>query len=119
MARIRCLLRRPPILENLNQLKIGDVIYSRDVNVLTGTVSSCTLSQKEGELLLLFLRNPNQTLQRSTILSRIWGTDYEIEDGNLDNYIYFIRRRLRNVGSTLNIRTIRGVGYRMELESES
>lgn len=119
MARIRCLLRRPPNLENLNQLKIGDVIYSQDTNVLASSKYSCTLSQKEGELLLLFLRNPNQTLQRSTILSRIWGADYEIEDGNLDNYMYFIRRRLKNVGSTLNIKTIRGIGYRLELESES
>ena len=58
MARIRCLLRRPPNLENLSQLKIGDVIYSHDTNVLTGKVSSCTLSQKEGELLLLFLQIP-------------------------------------------------------------
>jgi len=117
MARIRCLLRRPPNLENLNQLKIGDVIYSQDTNVLTSTKDSCTLSQKEGDLLLLFLRNPNQTLQRSTILSRIWGADYEIEDGNLDNYIYFIRRRLKNAGSSLNIKTIRGIGYRLESES--
>ena len=33
--------------------------------------------------------------------------------------MYFIRRRLKNVGSTLNIKTIRGIGYRLELESES
>lgn len=119
MARIRCLLRRPPNLENQNQIKIGDIIYNHDANVLTGIKDRCTLSKKEGELLLLFLRNPNQTLHRNTILSRIWGADYEIEDGNLDNYMYFIRRRLKNVGSTLNIKTIRGIGYQLETESES
>ncbi len=116
MARIRCLLRRPQNLESLNQINVGDVIYSQETNALTGTAGSCTLSQKEGQLLELFLRNPNQILQRNTILSRIWGADYEIEDGNLDNYIYFIRRRLKNVGSTLHIKTIRGVGYRLETE---
>lgn len=116
MARIRCLLRRPQNLESLNQIRFGDVIYSQETNALKGSADSCTLSQKEGQLLELFLRNPNQTLQRNTILSRIWGADYEIEDGNLDNYMYFIRRRLRNVGSTLHIKTIRGVGYRLETE---
>lgn len=116
MARIRCLLRRPQNLEGLKQINLGDVIYSQETNVLTGTAGSCTLSKKEGQLLELFLRNPNQTLQRNTILSRIWGVDYEIEDGNLDNYMYFIRRRLINVGSTLYIKTIRSVGYRLETE---
>jgi DNA-binding response OmpR family regulator len=64
----------------------------------------------------LFLRNPDQTLSRSTILSRIWGADYEIEGGNLDNYIYFVRRRLRKVGGSLAIKTVHGIGYRLSTE---
>lgn len=118
MARIRCLLRRPAQLESLNQISLGDVTYKGEENTLICKSESCTLSQKEGELLALFLRNPNQTLSRQTILTRIWGSDYEIEDGNLDNYIYFVRRRLRNVGSSLKINTIRGVGYRLTAEDK-
>ncbi len=113
MARIRCLLRRPSNMENINHIKLGDVTYNCEENVLTGPAESCTLSQKEGDLMMLFLRNPNQTLSRNTILTRIWGIDYEIDDGNLDNYIYFIRRRLKNIESKLNILTVRGVGYRL------
>ena len=37
--------------------------------------------------------------------------DSDVEDGNLDNYIYFVRRRLKAVGSRLKLRTIRGIGY--------
>ena len=37
-----------------------------------------------------------------------------MEDGNLDNYIHFLRRRLKGVGSHLNIKTIRGIGYCLE-----
>lgn len=44
----------------------------------------------------------------------VWGADAEIEDGNLDNYIHYARTRLREIESGLTIRTIRGVGYRME-----
>ena len=40
--------------------------------------------------------------------------DSEVEDGNLDNYTYFLRRSLRKVGSGLRLSTVRGVGYRME-----
>ena len=49
-----------------------------------------------------------------TLLTRVWGPDAEIEDGNLDNYMYFIRRRLKSVGSGIVIKTVRGVGYKLE-----
>ncbi len=62
----------------------------------------------------LLLRNNGQTLPRSTILSNVWGAEAEIEDGNLDNYIYFIRRRLKSVNSCVTVRTIRGTGYLMK-----
>lgn len=111
LARIRCLLRRPSHVESLDSLCLCDVVYKTEENLLNGPDGTCTLSQKEGELMRLFLRNPDQTLSRQTIQNRVWGIDYETLDGNLDNYIYFIRRRLKNVGSTLSIKTMRGVGY--------
>ena len=37
-----------------------------------------------------------------------------VEDGNLDNYTYFLRRSLRKVGSSVHLSTVRGVGYRLE-----
>ena len=48
------------------------------------------------------------------LLARVWGPDAGVEDGNLDNYIHFLRRRLRSVGSRILIQTVRGVGYRLE-----
>lgn len=113
LARIRCLLRRPSHVESLDSLCLCDVVYKTEENLLTGPADTCTISQKEGELMSLFLRNPDQTLSRQTIQNRVWGIDYETLDGNLDNYIYFIRRRLKNVGSTLSIKTMRGVGYKL------
>lgn len=63
----------------------------------------------------IFLRNPGQILPRQTLLSRVWGPDSEVEDGNLDNYIYFLRRRLRSVDSRLELKAVRGVGYQLEV----
>ena len=70
--------------------------------------------QTGGALLELMLRNAGQTLPREVILNRVWGADSEVEDGNLDNYIHFLRRRLKSVRSTLNLKTVRGIGYRLE-----
>lgn len=119
MARIRCILRRPSELKSLDRIQLGDITYKRDENVLIGKKSCCTLSQKEGSLLELFLKNPDQILSRNVILTRIWGAEYEIEEGNLDNYIYFVRRRLKNTGSSLEIKTIRGVGYLLSTEEKA
>jgi DNA-binding response OmpR family regulator len=116
MAHIRCRLRRPSNIENIQELSFGDLTYKANENVITGPNGSCTLSNKENELFEIFFHNHEQTITRKTLLSKIWGADYEIEDGNLDNYIYFLRRRLKNLGSSLSIKTIRGVGYRLMKE---
>lgn len=118
MAHIRCRLRRTANIDNTKDCSIGDIVYKANENVITGPNGSCTLSNKENELLEVFLNNYEQTITRKALLSRIWGSDYEIEEGNLDNYIYFVRRRLKNVGSNLSIKTIRGVGYKLVHEEK-
>lgn len=116
MARIRCILRRPANIEDPNILTCADITYNPDEKVLTGPNGSFTLSNKEGDLLELFIHNPDRTLSRQLILARVWGADYEIEEGNLDNYIYFVRRRIKNAGSILVIKTMRGIGYMLVRE---
>ena len=66
-------------------------------------------------MLEFFLRNPGQTIPRGSLLSKVWGPDADVEEGNLDNYIYFLRRRLRSVGSTVSLKTVRGIGYQLEV----
>lgn len=115
MARIRCIRRRPQSWDDSRTLFLGDVTYDPDQKRLTGGESSCSLSKREGELMEIFLRNPGQTLPRNTLLLRVWGPDSEVEEGNLDNYIHFLRRRLKTVHSQLNLKTIRGIGYCLEV----
>ena len=114
LARIRCVLRRPAVLSGGDLLRYGDVTYDPSSLTLRRGAASTALSKRLGDLLELFLRNPGQTLPRQTILLRVWGMETEVEDGNLDNYTYFLRRSLRKVGSTLRLTTVRGIGYRLE-----
>lgn len=115
MARIRCVTRRPRKLELNESLSFGDITYQPNENALTGAEGTCSVSRREGALLEAFLRNPGQTLSRTLLLTKVWGMDSDVEDGNLDNYIHFLRRRLKAVGSAIHIQTVRGVGYRIEI----
>ena len=111
--RIRCVTRRSPMIQGDDILSLGDLTLHIGESRLTGPAASCSLSKKENELFQSFFRNSGQILTREQLLARVWGLDAEIEDGNLDNYIHFLRRRLNTVGSTVTLRTVRGVGYRM------
>lgn len=111
LARIKCVTRRSHIIGTDDTLYLGDLSLQITENRLSGPNVSCSLSKKENELFQTFFRNPEQTLTREQLLIKIWGPDADIEDGNLDNYIHFLRRRIRSVGSQVTIRTIRGIGY--------
>ena len=115
MARIRCIRRRPPSWDDSRLLSLGDITYDPEQKKLTGKETSCSLSKREGDLLEVFLRNPGQTLPRNTLLLRVWGPDTDVEEGNLDNYIHFLRRRLKTVCSQLSLKTVRGIGYCLEV----
>lgn len=114
LARIRSVLRRPAVMRLSEKLVFGDIQYEPHTLTLSREGNTTVLSKRLGDLLELFLRNPGQTLPRETILLRVWGMDSEVEDGNLDNYTYFLRRSLRKVGSKVQLATVRGVGYRLE-----
>lgn len=113
LARIRALLRRPPAIVNSSLVR-SDLTFSPEQGLLEGPEGHCSLSRREGAMLELFLRNFNQVLSRESILLRVWGNDAIVEERNIDNFVFLLRRRLRTVGSRLQIRTIRGFGYRME-----
>ena len=113
-ARIRSLGRRSGSYEDDNLLFFGDISYDSALRILHAPKGEFPLSVKEGLLLEVFLRNPGKIMHRMVIFSRVWGVDAPVEEGNLDTYIHFIRKQLLYTGSTLQLRTVRGVGYILE-----
>ncbi len=114
LARVRAMGRRPHQWGSTQSFTWGDITLNSDESILKKGEKVCSLSKRETRLLEAFLKNPEQTLPRATLLSYVWGPDAEVEEGNLDNYIHFLRRRLKEVGSSLLLTTVRGVGYRLE-----
>lgn len=114
IARIYALVRRPSSLENVKTLSFGDLVFDLTEGNISVKERKIHLSKRERLLLEYFLKNPNQTLSRHLIYTRIWGIDGEVEDGNLDTYIYYLRKHLRSLGSHVQISTVHGTGYKLE-----
>ena len=114
LARIRALIRRPNVIETSDRLQYEDLEFYPSNLELHCLGRKVRLSRREALLMEYFLQNPAQTLPRQMIFTRIWGPDGEVEDGNLDTYIYYLRKQLRNLKSRTRIATVHGVGYRLE-----
>ncbi|MGN6711840.1 response regulator transcription factor [Anaerocolumna jejuensis] len=114
LARIRALVRRPQKIEQTEVITFSNLSLDVKQQYIKAGDKTCSLSKRETELLEYFIRNSNQILTREMILAHVWGPDNFVEEGNLDNYIHFLRRRLKSVLSSVQIKTIHSVGYRLE-----
>lgn len=110
MARIHSLFRRKADFQESSP-SFGDLVLHTSPHTLYCNSRSCSLSQTEYELMKLLLEAKGEATSRRILLHKIWGMDTSVEDSNLDNYIYFLRKRLRTLDSTVQIRNQRGVGY--------
>ena len=73
---------------------------------------------KELKLLEYFINNKEQILSKDQIYNKVWGVENEIESNNLEAYLSFIRRKLKAINSKVNIKSIRGLGYKMEVNND-
>lgn len=112
-ARLRALRRR----ENLTtspRLEIAGLLIDSHDHTVTASGVPVPLSPKEFALLRLLAQNLDQTLPREQILLEIWGTVQHTDPNIVDQYISYLRRKLDPVDSGVTVRTVRGVGFRLE-----
>lgn len=114
LARIRALARRPVKIENIDALYFSDFCLDVGKMQLIKDKISCSLSKRETDLLSFFIKNKGQILTREILLTRVWGANSFVTDGNLDNFICFLRKRLKAIHSQATIKTVRSVGYQLE-----
>lgn len=109
-ARMRALLRRSGV-EGNRVLEFDDLSLDRATREVFYKGESLELTRTEFSLLELFLLNPRQVLDRSTIYERVWGYDFGFNSNSLDVYIGYLRRKLEGDGKDRLIQTVRGIGY--------
>jgi len=111
MVRIKAhLLRSQP--KETTELKLGDVTINtlkREVTILNKPVD---LTKTEYDLLIYFTENRKTVLSRDQILNKIWGFDYDGDTRIVDVHVFKLRSKLET--KTLEIKSIRGVGYLLE-----
>lgn len=112
ISRVKALLRRSRALQDDKQLVLGDITLDSERREVHVAGELCELTFKEFELLKLLMVNAGIVLHRDTIMSDVWGTDYEGESRTLDMHIKTLRQKLGEAGNM--IKTVRNVGYKME-----
>ena len=112
VSRIRAVLRRAAPVEKTALLRLGKLEMDPDSHTVVSCGQRVELTYKEFELLRVFLRHPGRVYSRDQLLEKIWGSDYLGETRTVDVHIGTLRTKLGGCGDY--IRTVRGVGYRLE-----
>ena len=116
ISRVKAMLRRADLLKNEDMLSFEGIEMQESKHLVTVNGHVIELTFKEYELLKMLLRNAGIVLQRSQLLDRIWGIDYEGESRTLDMHIKTLRHKLGEKGSL--IQTVRNVGYTLNYKKE-
>ena len=114
VARVKALLRRYRVEAN-NVIYMGNIKLDRTKLEMSAGEISEQLPLKEFELLFTLVSSPGKIFTRDQLIQLIWGYDYEGDERTVDVHIKRLRERLnhmKNVG--MEIKTIRGLGYRAE-----
>lgn len=112
IARIKAVLRRSGRAGVRTVLQAGPVVLDTGRHTVHVKNRHVALTLKEYDLLHLLMREPNRVFSREQIMQYVWGEDFLGETRTVDVHIGTLRTKLGEAGSM--IRTVRGVGYKME-----
>ena len=113
IARVRALLRRAAPEPQPEGFRLGCLFVSPERHIVQVDGRDITLTYKEFEMLCLFLRNKGLVLTREQFLDQVWGYAFDGENRTVDVHIRTLRQKLGSAGNY--IRTIRGIGYKLEV----
>ena len=120
VARVNIKLRKQNKFKSLDYIEIGDLRLNIKKSILSclSTSDEVEVSKKEFMLLEYFIKNPDTIISKEQLYDNVWGLESEIWSNNLEAYLSFIRKKLKIIGSSVNIKAVRGFGYKLEVEDE-
>ena len=113
LARVRSLTRRRGEVMT-DEFTFGDIALNKSTFSLSREGQFVKLSLKEYQILELLIANPKQLIAKERFIEKIWGYESDVEYNNVEVYISFLRKKLTALGSTVTIKTARGIGYFLE-----
>jgi two-component system OmpR family response regulator len=112
LARLRALVRRPP-LERPTELEVGDLRLDPASRRVWRGETEVHLSAKEFALLETFMRRPGEVLSRYHLLEHCWDHGYENRSNVVDVYVRYLREKIDRPFGRTSLETVRGMGYRL------
>lgn len=113
IARVKALSRR-----SMNYvecvLQVGSIRLDRSSYELSSPGHAVRLNNKEYQLMELFMNHPRHIFSTEHLMEKIWGSNSETGADVVWTYIGFLRKKLRELGADVEIKTIRGAGYSLE-----
>jgi DNA-binding response OmpR family regulator len=117
LARIAARLRRAPAAAAseaaTTTVEIDDLILDSDAHEISTAQGKIALNPKEHDLLALLLSQPGHLFPREEIVQKVWHQRYIPASRTLDVHVRHVRSKLEQIGATVTIRAVRGVGYRL------
>jgi DNA-binding response OmpR family regulator len=110
VARLHALLRRRPAGAD-EALAVGDIRMDPRARVVRRGERELDLTRREFDLLQLFLRNPNEILDRRRLHEEVWGYTFDPGTNVADVFVGYVRRKLEQDGEPRVLHTVRGVGF--------
>jgi two-component system, OmpR family, response regulator len=116
VVRVKALLKRYRIAAS-QTVQIGELLLNRKTYEISVGSNSITLPLKEFELLFKLASYPGKTFSREQLIEQIWGYDYEGDERTVDVHIKRLRERFPEEVNSFKISTVRGLGYRLEVQT--
>lgn len=116
IARVKALGRRS---ENYNDSvqKIGNIVLDSNKYEMSTGEKTVKLTNKEFQLMELFVLHPGHVFSTDHLMEKIWGYDSESDVDVVWTHIGFVRKKLRQLDANVEIKTMRGAGYALEVIS--
>lgn len=116
IARVRALLRRAEISDNIEDYRIGELEISPSEHYVKIRGEEISLTLKEFEMLLLLVEKQGRPFTRDQLLTKVWGYGFDGENRTVDVHIRSLRQKLGEYGKM--IETVRGIGYRFGKDTD-
>lgn len=114
LACINALLRRQGA--QVNELSAGNTYLNLSSSVLYCEARQVRLSSKEFDVMRYLMSSQGQIVPKEMILCRVWGFNSNAVENNVEVYVGLLRKKLRHIGSNVQIEAIRRMGYILEVK---
>lgn len=110
IARLKALARRPALLAT-EVLEFADL----KLDLTNRTLNGVELTDKEAGIMEMLMKTPGLATTKEQILAHVWGADAEFEDNYVEVYISYLRKKMKKLKTRVEIKTIRNLGYKLDV----